>query len=76
DGWTFTPPAAWNDGTSTLSVTVVDRAGNSLLSASLEVTVDSTVTVTADSQHDDACDDAPATAVTPPESETVNAESA
>ncbi|EBB0497209.1 non-fimbrial adhesin SiiE, partial [Salmonella sp. SM-26] len=23
DGWTFTPPAAWNDGTYTLSVTVV-----------------------------------------------------
>ncbi|MEA7614613.1 hypothetical protein ONO57_26010, partial [Salmonella enterica subsp. enterica serovar Anatum] len=40
------------------------------------VTVDSTVTVTADSQHDDASDDATATAVTPPESETVNAESA
>ncbi|EEG4184710.1 Ig-like domain repeat protein [Salmonella enterica] len=76
DGWTFTPPAAWNDGTYTMSVTVVDRAGNSLQSASLEVTVDSTVTVTADSQHDDASDDATATAVTPPESETVNAESA
>ncbi|EEN7547247.1 non-fimbrial adhesin SiiE [Salmonella enterica subsp. enterica serovar Infantis] len=76
DGWIFTPPAAWNDGTYTLSVTVVDRAGNSLQSASLEVTVDSTVTVTADSQHDDASDDATATAVTPPESETVNAESA
>ncbi|EGG7526658.1 Ig-like domain repeat protein [Salmonella enterica subsp. enterica serovar Corvallis] len=76
DGWTFTPPAAWNDGTYTLSVTVVDRAGNSLQSASLEVTVDSTVTVTADSQHDDEIDDATATAVTPPESETVNAESA
>ncbi|ENG3323522.1 non-fimbrial adhesin SiiE [Salmonella enterica] len=76
DGWTFTPPAAWNDGTYTLSVTVVDRAGNSLQSASLEVTVDSTVTVTADSQHDDAIDDATPTAVTPPESETVNAESA
>ncbi|EDE4818521.1 Ig-like domain repeat protein [Salmonella enterica subsp. enterica serovar Enteritidis] len=76
DGWTFTPPAAWNDGTYTLSVTVVDRAGNSLQSASLEVTVDSTVTVTADSQHDDAIDDATATAVTPPVSETVNAESA
>ncbi len=76
DGWTFTPPAAWNDGIYTLSVTVVDRAGNSLQSASLEVTVDSTVTVTADSQHDDASDDATATAVTPPESETVNAESA
>ncbi|EBQ4802432.1 Ig-like domain repeat protein [Salmonella enterica subsp. enterica] len=76
DDWTFTPPAAWNDGTYTLSVTVVDRAGNSLQSASLEVTVDSTVTVTADSQHDDASDDATATAVTPPESETVNAESA
>ncbi|EKC4341127.1 non-fimbrial adhesin SiiE [Salmonella enterica] len=75
DGWTFTPPAAWNDGTYTLSVTVVDRAGNSLQSASLEVTVDSTVTVTADSQHDDASDDATPTAVTPPESETVNAES-
>lgn len=27
DGWTFTPPTAWNDGTYTLSVTVVDRAG-------------------------------------------------
>ncbi|EAZ1434780.1 Ig-like domain repeat protein [Salmonella enterica] len=76
DGWTFTPPAAWNDGNYTLSVTVVDRAGNSQQSASLEVTVDSTVTVTADSQHDDASDDATATAVTPPESETVNAESA
>ncbi|ENG8652183.1 non-fimbrial adhesin SiiE [Salmonella enterica subsp. enterica] len=76
DDWTFTPPAAWNDGTYTLSVTVVDRAGNSQQSASLEVTVDSTVTVTADSQHDDAIDDATATAVTPPESETVNAESA
>ncbi|EBE2875729.1 non-fimbrial adhesin SiiE [Salmonella enterica] len=76
DGWIFTPPAAWNDGTYTLSVTVVDRAGNSLQSASLEVTVDSTVTVTADSQHDDASDDATPTAVTPPESETVNAESA
>ncbi|EAA6276121.1 Ig-like domain repeat protein [Salmonella enterica subsp. enterica] len=76
DGWTFTPPAAWNDGTYTLSVTVVDRAGNSLQSALLEVTVDSTVTVTADSQHDDASDDATPTAVTPPESETVNAESA
>ncbi|EAA9802295.1 Ig-like domain repeat protein [Salmonella enterica subsp. enterica serovar Molade] len=75
DGWTFTPPAAWNDGTYTLSVTVVDRAGNSQQSASLEVTVDSTVTVTADSQHNDASDDATATAVTPPESETVNAES-
>ncbi|EEN4659746.1 Ig-like domain repeat protein [Salmonella enterica subsp. enterica serovar Banana] len=76
DGWTFTPPAAWNDGTYTLSVTVVDRAGNSLQSASLAVTVDSTVTVIADSQHDDASDDATPTAVTPPESETVNAESA
>ncbi|EHM7448639.1 non-fimbrial adhesin SiiE [Salmonella enterica] len=76
DGWTFTPPAAWNDGNYTLSVTVVDRAGNSQQSASLAVTVDSTVTVTADSQHDDASDDATATAVTPPESEIVNAESA
>ncbi|ENN7943521.1 non-fimbrial adhesin SiiE [Salmonella enterica] len=76
DGWTFTPPAAWNDGNYTLSVTVVDRAGNSQQSASLAVTVGSTVTVTADSQHDDASDDATATAVTPPESETVNAESA
>ncbi|EGM2981485.1 Ig-like domain repeat protein [Salmonella enterica] len=76
DDWTFTPPAAWNDGTYTLSVTVVDRAGNSQQSASLEVTVDSTVTVTADSQHNDASDDATAIAVTPPESETVNAESA
>ncbi|EGG9711915.1 Ig-like domain repeat protein [Salmonella enterica] len=76
DGWTFTPPAAWNDGNYTLSVTVVDRAGNSQQSASLAVTVDSTVTVTADSQHDDASDDATATAVTQPESETVNAESA
>ncbi|EJH8052118.1 non-fimbrial adhesin SiiE [Salmonella enterica] len=76
DGWTFTPPAAWNDGNYTLSVTVVDRAGNSQQSASLAVTVDSTVTVTADSQHDDASDDATPTAVTPPESETVNAESA
>ncbi|EEA5786036.1 Ig-like domain repeat protein [Salmonella enterica subsp. enterica serovar Lattenkamp] len=76
DDWTFTPPAAWNDGTYTLSVTVVDRAGNSQQSASLAVTVDSTVTVTADSQHDDASDDATPTAVTPPESETVNAESA
>ncbi|EII0538538.1 non-fimbrial adhesin SiiE [Salmonella enterica] len=76
DGWTFTPPAAWNDGNYTLSVTVVDRAGNSQQSASLAVTVDSTVTVTADSQHDDAIDEATATAVTPPESETVNAESA
>ncbi|EIQ3193560.1 non-fimbrial adhesin SiiE [Salmonella enterica] len=76
DDWTFTPPAAWNDGNYTLSVTVVDRAGNSQQSASLAVTVDSTVTVTADSQHDDASDDATATAVTPPESETVNAESA
>ncbi|EAY4019434.1 Ig-like domain repeat protein [Salmonella enterica] len=76
DGWIFTPPAAWNDGTYTLSVTVVDRAGNSQQSASLAVTVDSTVTVTADSQHNDASDDATATAVTPPESETVNAESA
>ncbi|EOF5701165.1 non-fimbrial adhesin SiiE [Salmonella enterica] len=76
DGWTFTPPAAWNDGNYTLSVTVVDRAGNSQQSASLAVTVDSTVTVTADSQHNDASDDATATAVTPPESETVNAESA
>ncbi|EBS3147194.1 Ig-like domain repeat protein [Salmonella enterica subsp. enterica] len=76
DGWTFTPPAAWNDGTYTLSVTVVDRAGNSQQSASLAVTVDSTVTVTADSQHNDASDDATAIAVTPPESETVNAESA
>ncbi|EDB3975971.1 Ig-like domain repeat protein [Salmonella enterica subsp. enterica serovar Typhimurium] len=76
DGWTFTPPAAWNGGNYTLSVTVVDRAGNSQQSASLAVTVDSTVTVTADSQHDDASDDATATAVTPPESETVNAESA
>ncbi|EBW0602848.1 Ig-like domain repeat protein [Salmonella enterica subsp. enterica serovar Teddington] len=76
DGWTFTPPAAWNNGTYTLSVTVVDRAGNSQQSASLAVTVDSTVTVTADSQHNDASDDATATAVTPPESETVNAESA
>ncbi|EAA7352139.1 Ig-like domain repeat protein [Salmonella enterica subsp. enterica] len=75
DGWTFTPPAAWNDGNYTLSVTVVDRAGNSQQSASLAVTVDSTVTVTADSQHDDASDDATPTAVTPPESETVNAES-
>ncbi|EBQ3044581.1 Ig-like domain repeat protein, partial [Salmonella enterica] len=37
DGWTFTPPAAWNDGTYTLSVTVVDRAGNSQQSALLEV---------------------------------------
>ncbi|EJN2822278.1 non-fimbrial adhesin SiiE [Salmonella enterica subsp. enterica serovar Wimborne] len=76
DGWTFTPPAAWNDGNYTLSVTVVDRAGNSQQSASLAMTVDSTVTVTADSQHNDASDDATAIAVTPPESETVNAESA
>ncbi|EIC9101336.1 non-fimbrial adhesin SiiE [Salmonella enterica] len=76
DGWTFAPPAAWNDGNYTLSVTVVDRAGNSQQSASLAVTVDSTVTVTADSQHNDASDDATAIAVTPPESETVNAESA
>ncbi|EBQ5983921.1 Ig-like domain repeat protein, partial [Salmonella enterica subsp. houtenae serovar Houten] len=75
DGWTFTPPAAWSDGTYTLSVTVVDRAGNSQQSASLAVTVDSTVTVTADSQHDDASDDATPTVVTPPESETANAES-
>ncbi|HAB1660553.1 TPA_asm: Ig-like domain repeat protein [Salmonella bongori] len=45
DGWTFTPPAAWNDGTYTLSVTVVDDAGNKKHSASLTVTVDSTVTV-------------------------------
>ncbi|MFO4887962.1 non-fimbrial adhesin SiiE, partial [Salmonella enterica subsp. enterica serovar Goldcoast] len=45
DDWTFTPPAAWNDGTYTLSVTVVDRAGNSQQSALLEVTVDSTLTV-------------------------------
>ncbi|HHT8372854.1 TPA: non-fimbrial adhesin SiiE, partial [Salmonella enterica] len=45
DGWTFTPPAAWSDGTYTLSVTVVDRAGNSQQSALLEVTVDSTLTV-------------------------------
>ncbi len=75
DGWTFTPPAAWNDGVYTLSVTVVDRAGNSQQSASLAVTVDSTVTVTADSQHDDASDDATPTVVTPPESETANAES-
>ncbi|EPE41109.1 Ig-like domain-containing protein [Salmonella enterica] len=75
DGWTFTPPAAWNDGTYTLSVTVVDRAGNSQQSASLAVTVDSTATVTAGSQHDDASDNATPTAVTPPESETVNAES-
>ncbi|EIF0160097.1 Ig-like domain repeat protein [Salmonella enterica] len=75
DGWTFTPPAAWNDGTYTLSVTVVDRAGNSQQSALLAVTVDSTVTVTADSQHDDASDDATPTVVTPPESETANAES-
>ncbi|EAA6245831.1 Ig-like domain repeat protein [Salmonella enterica subsp. salamae] len=75
DGWTFTPPAAWNDGTYTLSVTVVDRAGNSQQSASLAVTVDSTVTVTADNLHDDASDDATPTVVTPPESETANAES-
>ncbi|WP_411558538.1 non-fimbrial adhesin SiiE [Salmonella enterica] len=75
DGWTFTPPAAWSNGNYTLSVTVVDRAGNSQQSASLAVTVDSTVTVTADSQHNDASDDATAIAVTPPESETVNAES-
>ncbi|EEO0293379.1 Ig-like domain repeat protein [Salmonella enterica] len=75
DGWTFTPPAAWNDSTYTLSVTVVDRAGNSQQSALLAVTVDSTVTVTADSQHDDASDDATPTVVTPPESETANAES-
>ncbi|SUI04656.1 Large repetitive protein [Salmonella enterica subsp. indica] len=75
DGWTFTPPAAWNDGTYTLSVTVVDRAGNSQQSASLAVTVDSTVTVTTDSQHDDASDAATPTVVTPPESETVSTES-
>ncbi|WP_079797129.1 Ig-like domain-containing protein [Salmonella enterica] len=75
DGWTFTPPAAWNDGTYTLSVTVVDRAGNSQQSASLAVTVDSMVTVTADNLHDDASDDATPTVVTPPESETANAES-
>ncbi len=75
DGWTFTPPAAWNDGTYTLSVTVVDRAGNSQQSASLAVTVDSTVTVTADNLHDDASDNATPTVVTPPESETANAES-
>ncbi len=75
DGWTFTPPAAWNDGTYTLSVTVVDRAGNSQQSALLEVTVDSTVKVTADNLHDDASDDATPTVVTPPEPETANAES-
>ncbi|PDN09115.1 Ig-like domain repeat protein [Salmonella enterica subsp. enterica serovar Essen] len=75
DDWTFTPPAAWSDGNYTLSVTVVDRAGNSQQSASLAVTVDSTVTVTADNLHDDASDDATPTVVTPPESETANAES-
>ncbi|WP_079800937.1 Ig-like domain-containing protein [Salmonella enterica] len=75
DGWTFTPPAAWNDGTYTLSVTVVDRAGNSQQSASLAVTVDSMLTVTADNLHDDASDDATPTVVTPPEPETANAES-
>ncbi len=50
--------------------------GNSQQSASLAVTVGSTVTVTADSQRQRCERDATAAAVTPPESETVNAESA
>ncbi|ECG8591719.1 Ig domain protein [Salmonella enterica subsp. salamae] len=75
DGWTFTPPAAWSDGTYTLSVTVADRAGNTQQSASLAVTVDSTVTVTTDSIGDpgDTGDAATSTDVTQPASEAVNA---
>ncbi|ENV3333932.1 Ig-like domain-containing protein, partial [Salmonella enterica] len=45
DGWSFRPSAAWSDGHYTLSVTVVDSAGNTQQSSSLTVTVDSTLKV-------------------------------
>ncbi|WP_079778408.1 Ig-like domain-containing protein [Salmonella bongori] len=74
DGWTFTPPAAWNDGTYTLSVTVVDDAGNKKHSASLTVTVDSTVTVATNALSGHSDTDTP-TDVMQSEPETKNAES-
>ncbi|EBU4087671.1 hypothetical protein CWF84_16045, partial [Salmonella enterica] len=75
DGWTFTPPAAWSDGTYTLSVTVVDRAGNTQQSASLAVTVDSTMTATTATIGDpgDTSDAATSTDVTQPDPEAGNA---
>lgn len=74
DGWTFTPPVAWNDGTYTLSVTVVDDAGNKKHSASLTVTVDSTVTVATNALSGHSDTDT-LTDVIQSEPETKNAES-
>ncbi|EKF2462021.1 Ig-like domain repeat protein [Salmonella enterica] len=75
DGWSFSPSAAWSDGSYTLSVTVVDGAGNTQQSSSLTVTVDSTITATAPVEAGDVSEFAMATDVAQPESERVSIES-
>ncbi|EBB5479322.1 hypothetical protein FHA82_25705, partial [Salmonella enterica] len=75
DGWSFSPSAAWSDGNYTLSVTVVDGAGNTQHSSSLTVTVDSTITATAPVEAGDVSEFAMATDVAQPESERVSIES-
>ncbi|EJI1183997.1 Ig-like domain repeat protein, partial [Salmonella enterica] len=75
DGWSFSPSAAWSDGNYTLSVTVVDGAGNTQQSSSLTVTVDSTITATAPVEAGDVSEFAMATDVAQPESEMVSIES-
>ncbi|EEF7980101.1 hypothetical protein GW207_10795, partial [Salmonella enterica subsp. arizonae serovar 40:z4,z32:-] len=75
DGWSFRPSAAWSDGNYTLSVTVVDSAGNTQQSSSLTVTVDSTITATAPVEAGDVSEFAMATDVAQPESEMVSIES-
>ncbi|EJG5422494.1 Ig-like domain repeat protein, partial [Salmonella enterica] len=75
DGWSFSPSAAWSDGNYTLSVTVVDGAGNTQQSSSLTVTVDSTITATAPVEAGDVSEFAMATDVAQPESERVSIES-
>ncbi|KSB79703.1 hypothetical protein LFZ51_00300 [Salmonella enterica subsp. arizonae serovar 63:g,z51:- str. So 20/20] len=75
DGWSFRPSAAWSDGHYTLSVTVVDSAGNTQQSSSLTVTVDSTITATAPVEAGDVSEFAMATDVAQPESEMVSIES-
>ncbi|ELC3722652.1 hypothetical protein RJE73_003813, partial [Salmonella enterica] len=75
DGWSFSPSAAWSDGNYTLSVTVVDGAGNTQQSSSLTVTVDSTITATAPVEAGDVSEFAMATDVAQPESVMVSIES-
>ncbi|ECC2884961.1 hypothetical protein KO62_16445, partial [Salmonella enterica subsp. arizonae] len=75
DGWSFRPSAAWSDGHYTLSVTVVDSAGNTQQSSSLTVTVDSTITATAPVEAGDVSEFAMATDVAQPESVMVSIES-